>query len=85
MRLLLLYYLSKLRSYAGKINYTHNVPLPKIKSPQKVLDYRPISLCNVLYKIVSKFLANRLQKMFPTIISGSQSVFISQVDSSWIT
>ena len=43
-----------------KINYAHIVLILKIKNPQRVSDYRPISLCNVLYRIVSKVLANRL-------------------------
>ena len=36
------------------LNHTFITPIPKTNSPEHVHQYRPISLCNVLYKIFSK-------------------------------
>ncbi|KAL9663982.1 hypothetical protein QQ045_019377 [Rhodiola kirilowii] len=64
----------------GTMDRRINIPkvaiVPKCKNPQKIEEYRPISVCNVPVKIASKVLANRLQGMLQKVISQSQSVFI---------
>lgn len=60
--------------YSGRLvrgmNHTHIVLIPKVKCPMKMGQLRPISLCNVAYKVLAKVLANRLSVCLPNNCFG---------------
>ena len=61
---------------ATSLNETHVRLIPKTLDATRVEDYRPIALCNVYYKIISKVLTRRLQPVLCDIISENQSAFV---------
>ena len=64
-------------SILKSINHTFITLIPKVNNPERVSNFQLISLCNMIYKIVSKVIANRLKPMLHSIISDTQSVFIA--------
>lgn len=62
--------------FEKSINYNYIVLIPKIKNPLRASDFKPISLCNVVYKLISKVFVNRFKKILFAIVSNSQSAFI---------
>ncbi|KAJ0610676.1 putative RNA-directed DNA polymerase [Helianthus annuus] len=67
---------------SGNINHGCNTSfftlIPKVQDPQKLADYRPISLIGVVYKVIAKTLANRLKGVMNTVSSPTQSAFIEE-------
>uniref|UniRef100_A0A803PII9 Reverse transcriptase domain-containing protein n=1 Tax=Cannabis sativa TaxID=3483 RepID=A0A803PII9_CANSA len=74
-------------SIAQKINHcgqmmpegmqnTNIVLIPKKKNPDQMSELRPISLCNVIAKVITKVLANTMKGLMAEIISVNQSAFI---------
>lgn len=61
--------------FLHSLNHTHIVVIPKNKNPEMVIDFHPISLCNMLNKIVFIVLANVLKLILLKIISCTQRVF----------
>lgn len=51
--------------------------IPKVDNPDNLGQFRRVSLCNIIYKIASKAVANRLKVIVPEIISEEQSMFAS--------
>lgn len=51
------------------LNSTIVALIPKKSTAKEMKDYRPISCCNILYKAISKILANRLKTILPSFIA----------------
>ncbi|KAL9670895.1 hypothetical protein QQ045_008456 [Rhodiola kirilowii] len=58
------------------MNAAYIALVPKNSHASKPEDYRPISCCNVSYKIISSLLAGRLKKVLPDIIDLPQDAFV---------
>eukprot|EP00253_Pinus_taeda_P021359 PITA_21359 len=58
------------------INSTFLALIPKEENAQTPEKFKPIALCNVIYKIISKVIANRLKPILPNLISEEQSGYV---------
>jgi hypothetical protein len=65
------------RNFLQRIqNHSFIALVPKVSGSHTAYQFRPISLCNIVYKIISKILANRLKVHMHKIISHFQSAFV---------
>ncbi|XP_024012343.1 uncharacterized protein LOC112086786 [Eutrema salsugineum] len=63
--------------FDAQLNETNICLIPEGDKPREMTGFRPISLCNVSYKIISKILSLRLKKFLPDLISETQSAFVA--------
>nr|GFB27352.1 hypothetical protein [Tanacetum cinerariifolium] len=59
-----------------KVNATVIFLVPKISTPRRVSDFRPIACCNVVYKCISKIMVNRIKGCLSYLVDQNQSAFI---------
>ena len=59
-----------------EVNNSFLVLIPKINSPFSINHYRPISLCNTVYKAISKLLVSKIRPLLERLVSPCQSAFI---------
>lgn len=58
-------------------NHTQLCLLPKVTHPTEMTDMRPISLCTIQYKIISRIQCERLKLILPDIVSDTQGAIVS--------
>ena len=63
-------------NFPAGLNDTSITLIFKKKSLENMGDIRPISLYNVLYKIITKVLANKMKVVSPHVVSESQYAFV---------
>lgn len=69
------------------LNKTLITLIPKCKSPESLNNYCSISLCNIIYKLVTKIIVGRIKHMLPSLVSSLQTAFVlgrKRVDNSAI-
>lgn len=62
------------------LNNTLLLLIPNIQSLERIIQFRPISLCSVLYKILTKTIVSRLRPLMVILTSQNQFSFIPSID-----
>lgn len=70
------------RDYLNLVNEVNLVLVLKVDCPSRATQFRPINLCNVSYKIVTKVIAKKLKKFMDFLVMPNQSSFIPGRHSS---
>ncbi|KAF7806997.1 putative RNA-directed DNA polymerase [Senna tora] len=60
-----------------EINSTYISLIPKVPEAESITQFRPISCCNFIYKVIAKILTNRLQPIMNCLVSENQSAFVA--------
>nr|GEU67293.1 hypothetical protein [Tanacetum cinerariifolium] len=59
-----------------ELNATLISLIPKVQTPNKVTNFRPMACCNVLYKCINKAITNKFKHVFGMLVNNNQSAFI---------
>ncbi|XP_038991480.1 uncharacterized protein LOC120114754 [Hibiscus syriacus] len=59
------------------LNKTVIVLIPKKEGPETFADFRLISLCTVMYKLITKIIVRRIKQVMPILIMSNQTIFIA--------
>lgn len=66
------------KSIPSEVNKTYLCLIPKVKHPTMITQYRPIGLCNILYKIITKNIVHKIKPLLQKIVSPKQSAFLTK-------
>lgn len=64
-------------NFPPNLNSTLLVLIPKVMNLENIIQFRPISLCNVAYKILTKVLSNRMKLVMSSLIGQGQTSFVA--------
>lgn len=64
------------RNIPDYLNKIHIVLIPEMQGPEAIVNYRPISLCNLVYKIISKIIVARIRPFLDRLICLYEAAFV---------
>ncbi|GJU63730.1 putative RNA-directed DNA polymerase, eukaryota, reverse transcriptase zinc-binding domain protein [Tanacetum coccineum] len=59
-----------------ELSHTIIALIPKVTTPMRIIDYRPISCCNVLFKCISRIIFNRMKESLSLLVSLNKLAFV---------